>query len=275
MKTISRSTWRRRPPYRTLGIALLIGVSLFCLIVWREFFAGVVVTISEPVLASRALLSGALGGIVSQFSSKAGLARENETLKTALASSSVALLERNLLFEENKALRARLGNASEETASFILATIIMRPPATPYDTFLLDAGKKDDVTEGDLVSAGGGSSIGTVTEIYDSASRVTLFSSPGMTYGGLLRRQGKEGDIPLTIRGQGGGSMQGEVPAGTFASIGDFIILDTAMPVLTGIVSYIERQEGNSFEVLYFHLPVNLFELRSVEVRHTPPLYEI
>lgn len=272
MTTISRSKWRKRPPYRSIVVVLLFGVVLLSLGVWRGTFAGILWRVTEPVLHSRAFASSVIGSVTAQFYAKSALTRENEALKAALASSSLALLDRNLLAEENKELRERLGKAGA-TPHTTLASVIARPPASPYDTFIIDAGSDVGIAVGDLVFAGGASVIGSVSESYASTARVALFSSPGMVHTGLLRRQGGEaGDIPLTVSGQGGGTMRAEVPAGTKVSIADAVILTVNSLTLSGVVSHVERTEGNSFEVVYLHLPVNLFELRYVEVRRGEPL---
>ncbi|MBC7836606.1 rod shape-determining protein MreC [Acetobacteraceae bacterium] len=271
MKTISRSHWRKRPPYANIAVVFVVVIVFGCLALWREKFAGVLWTVGEPILKTRMAAGNAFSGVSAQLYSKSALVKENEALKAALASSTAALLDRDLLVKENTDLRRHTGSAAEIMAGATLASVIMRPPAVPYDTFVIDVGTDAGVREGDLVAAAGSALIGVVSQVYGSTARVVLFSSPGMSYPATLRtKNGKEGDIPLTMVGQGAGSMRAEVPAGSPVSMGDFVILQSTTLTLTGIVSDVERSPSSSFQVLYFHLPINLFQLQFVEVRHIP-----
>ena len=107
--------------------------------------------------------------------------------------------------------------------------------------------------------------IGTISEVYARAARVTLYSAPGQKYDALLR-----GVIPLAIEGQGGGSLQARLPAGTAVSVGDSALLPGIAGGISAIVSRIERGDGESFVTLYFSLPVDMLGLRFVEVWKQP-----
>ena len=135
------------------------------------------------------------------------------------ASLQALLADRESLYRENLDLKARLGRA-DVPAVRILGGVLLRPPTTPYDTLVIDAGRQEGVAEGDLVSAGGTALVGTVTELNERTARVTLFSAPGAAYDALLH-----GTIPVSVGGQGGGSLAGAVPAGTAVRAGD-----TALP---------------------------------------------
>jgi cell shape-determining protein MreC len=172
-------------------------------------------------------------------------------------------MDRNLLFKENAELKLRLGRGVEPTP--LLSAVLMAPPGVPYDTLLIDVGSREGVKAGDLVAAGGNVYIGKVADAYNSTSRVVLFSSPEEKYQTLLK-----GSIPLSIVGQGGGSMRGEVPAGTEVAVGDSVLLPSiTTEYLAEVVSVLEH-EGESFKSVYLKLPVNPYNLRFVEV-HTRP----
>ena len=171
--------------------------------------------------------------------------------------------QRDALYQENLELKARLGRDARVVR--ILGTVLLRPPATPYDTLVIDAGSVEGVDVGDLVSSGGTIVIGTVSEVYARAARVVLYSAPGQKYDALLR-----GSIPLAVEGQGGGSLQARLPAGTAVSVGDAALLPGIAGGLSARVSRIEQGDGESFVTIYFSLPVDMLGLRFVEVWKQP-----
>jgi len=179
--------------------------------------------------------------------------------------------ERDALQQENLDLKARLGR--DARAGRILGAVLLRPPATPYDTLVIDAGQAEGVALGDIVSAGGTIVIGSVSEVYTHAARVVLYSAPGQKYDALLRPStplGTRGTIPLAVEGQGGGSLRAQVPAGTPVSVGDFALLPGIIGGLSAKVSRVEHADGESFSTIYFSLPVDMFTLRFVEVWKQP-----
>lgn len=189
---------------------------------------------------------------------------DNTLLRAELASTSALIADRNALYQENLELKNRLGRVG--TASVILAGVLLRPPAIPYDTLLVDAGEVEGVHAGDFVSAGGTTRIGTVGEVYAHTSRVILFSSPGQTYDALLHLASTTHVVPISMQGQGSGSFMGQVPAGTPVKVGDSIIFPGIASSLAGSVSSVLFDPKQSFATLYARLPVDLLSLRFVEI---------
>ena len=260
----SDSRFRRpvgsRIPLRAASVALLLAAIFALAFFWRNPLTGALARALPPVGGARAVLSASAGGIGAWFSSKAALERENVTLKAELTHAQAELADRDALYAENLALKKSFGRI-DAAPGRVLADVIMRPPGVPYDMLLVDAGTRQGVALGALVSGGGSTVIGTVSDVYDSTARVALFSSPGAQYSALLR-----GTVPVSIEGNGGGSFSGKVPAATQAAVGDHITLLGIAGGFAGTISAIKAPEGDSFKTLYFHLPVDLFELRYVEV---------
>ncbi len=223
-----------------LFVVVLIGVAA----AWRAPLSGFFWRFAAPILDAR-------------FGTDAPLADP-----TRLAAAEA---DRNALYSENLELKARLGRDARVTR--ILSGVLLRPPATPYDTLVIDAGEAEGVTLRDVVSAGGTTVIGTVSEVYAHAARVTLYSAPGEKYDSLLRLSARAGAVvSVVVEGQGGGSLRAQVPAGTEVSVGDEALLPGIMGGISARVSHIDRAEGESFITLYFNLPVDMFMLRFVEV---------
>ena len=150
----------------------------------------------------------------------------------------------------------------------VLASVLARPPETPYDTLVIDAGKDNGVSVGDSVSAGGTVFIGSVEEVYAKSARVVLYSAGGESHDALLlSSKNASGEaVPVALSGQGAGSFVGEVPAGTAVSVGDMAVFPGLGERLVARVSAIDPAEGASFKKVYLQFPVNIFTLRFVEV---------
>lgn len=191
-------------------------------------------------------------------------ATENALLRAELASTTARAADRDLLYRENLELKNRLGRDGEKIV--ILAGVLLRPPAIPYDTFIVDAGEAEGVRVGDFVSAGGNTRIGTVSEVYAHTSRVILFSAPGQTYDVLLRLASTTQVVPVSMQGQGSGSFIGQVPAGTPVRVGDSLVFPGIASALAGSVSSVLFDPKQSFATLYARLPVDLLALRFVEI---------
>jgi cell shape-determining protein MreC len=229
---------------------LLMAFAIAVVVIWRAQARSLFWTMVSPVAALRNAFD----------------ATESAQLRAELASTTAALSDRNVLYQENLALKALYGR-SVRTPS-VVASVLLRPPATPYDTLTIDAGSSEGVVQGALVSAGGSTLIGTVSEVYNSNARVTLFSTPNATYSATIALAAEPGKvIPITLTGEGGGSFSAQVPAATPVAIGDAIMIPGIATGYAGTVSYIDKQDGESFQTVYMHLPVDPFELQFVLVR--------
>jgi cell shape-determining protein MreC len=147
----------------------------------------------------------------------------------------------------------------------MLATILLRPPATPYDTLVLDVGLQQGVAAGDLVFSAGSVVIGRITEVYRSTSRATLLSTPGQSHEAIVFTEG--GSVPVVLEGQGGGSLRGQLPQGVTVVVGDEILFPDLLPQLVARVAATEVAPNESFQTVYTQLPINPLLLHYVEVR--------
>jgi len=223
------------------GVALLILLTVF----FRHGMTGLLWGALAPVVGARNSLESS---DVSQ-------------LRAELASSTAALADRDLLAAENAQLRQELGRTGSKRE--LLAGVLQSPPGTPYDTLMVDAGSNNGVVLGARVSVGA-LSIGTVDAVYDNSARVALYSAPGVSYQALLLT--RDATLPVAVDGQGAGSMQAQVPAGTNVAVGDSITFPGVAGGLAAKVSAVSTPDGESFKTVYMRLPVNPFELRFIYI---------
>lgn len=242
-------------------MAIVLGVVVFTLVVvLRTSLSSMLWQVTAPLFAH-----GPVANLSAQLVSKAQLSAENVSLRAQLASTTAALADRDLLYRENLQLKSLMGR--DASVRSVLASVIMRPPGIPYDTLMIDAGKAQGVAVGEYVSAGGSALIGQVDTVYTTTARVTLFSAPSMVFQALLTETTAHPALPLTVEGQGGGSMVTQVPAHTDVSVGDAVVFPGIADGLSALVSYVDSKEGSSFETVYLRLPANPLQLRFVEVQ--------
>lgn len=243
----NRSGVRQLRLLRTLVWVAVLVLLFGAVVLWRQEVSSVFLRFTAPALALR---------------SRVGTA--DASLAQALAAATAAKADRDVLYAENMDLKNRLHRNAGRAVT--LAGVLLRPPAVPYDTLVVDAGAREGVVVGSTVAAGGTAVIGSVVEVYDTTSRIRLLSAPGNTYEGTLLLADKT--IPLTIEGQGGGSMRAQIPAGSGAVVGNSVVLPGVFGGYVGTVSYVETKSGESFESIYVHLATNPLELRYVEIWH-------
>lgn len=232
--------------------AVVLVVLALMIVVWRNQAGNLFWTVVSPVVSLRNSLD----------------ATESAHLRAELAETEAKLADRDALYQQNLFLKAQFGRDAK--AGMILAGVLMGPPGMPYDTLMIDAGKREGIKQGALVSAGGGAYIGTVSDVYASDSRVTLFSSPGITFSALVTLSAEHGtSVPVSLTGEGAGDMSAQVPTATPVSVGDIVVVPGITAAFAGTVNYIEKPAGDSFQTLHLHLPVDIFSLQFVEVRAT------
>ena len=235
---------------RSLLTALAIGVLLlifFAAVLWRNQIAGLLWQAATPLLGMRNTFA------ISQTTQ----------LEAELTATRAMLVDRNMLYQENLQLKARLGrDAGIQT---ILVGVLMRPPAMPYDTLMIDAGLEQGIAEGQFVSAGGTTLIGRIAQVYPTTARVVLFSAPGQTYSALLSLHNGSA-VPIEVEGQGAGSLVARIPAKTAVAVGDAVVFPGITGGFSSVVSHIDARDSESFETLYMHLAVDPLTLRYIEV---------
>ncbi len=273
MTTISPKRKRSAARFQLFSLLALILAVIGVVTLVRTPIASLLWRAGGPLTEVSNTWGSTIGNVFSSFRGNYALQLENNRLVRTIASSSTLLLDRQMLYSETLELKARLGRLPPQTVN-ILGVVINRPPGTPYDTLMIDVGKRDGVMQGDFVSAGGSVYIGVVKEVYTTTSRVVLFSAPGESYDATLLLQSATSSLAISVAGQGGGSLKAQVPAGVVVHTGDKVIFQSIVPQFVAEVLYVEEKNRSSFKTIYMQLPVNIYSLRYVEVRRfTSPLY--
>lgn len=195
--------------------------------------------------------------------SKKALLEENRTLLEELRRSQINKISNDLLREENISLKDLLGrNVYENT---ILASILVRPNSALYDTFIIDIGLNNNVKEGDYVIAYGDVVVGYIESAFSNTSLVKLFSSPGEQIDVIIG----ENEVSAVAEGLGGGNFKMSLPRGMVINKFDVIITPTIESQILALVEEIIVNPTDSFQTILFKSPVNLSEIRFVQVQHS------
>lgn len=195
------------------------------------------------------------------LNSKTNLIKENSLLneKIKLNEKEYALF--NLLKKENEDLKNIL-NRKKDDQKFILGSVLVKPFMSPYDTLIIDVGTSKGVSVGNVVVVDGNTFIGFVSETYSDTSKVVLYSSPGEKVKVLIG----DNNIEKEAIGLGGGNFKVEIPTEIDVKEGDLVVIPAISTNIFGVVEKVEFKESDSFQTVLFKTPVNIAELKWVEV---------
>ncbi|MES2315549.1 MAG: rod shape-determining protein MreC [Patescibacteria group bacterium] len=255
-KTKNKKTW------------VAVGAFLFLVIIFyfrSSVFGGlsyVSNAIFHPVIVMGNNTGSKFSNIFSFFTSKNSLINENNTLKQELGEKDATMANYNALLDENNQLKDVLGRKKEQ-ANLVLAAILAKPNQSPYDTLVIDAGKNQNLSVGNLVLALGNVPIGRVSEVDATTSKVVLFSNPGEKTEIVIEGR----SVFMSIVGRGGGNFEMVVPRDFSIDKGANVVLPGISPNVVGTVSTIITDPRDAFTKALLVSPVNIFELKFVEVQ--------
>ncbi len=199
-----------------MGPAVLALCVLALVVAGLRFLVpGTLVTVATPFWKTGSMLSAGVGNAGSFFTDKASLTQDRDRL----------LLENAAYFAKAAALEARVADLEQllgsrtDAGPGILAGVLARPPVSPYDLLVLDQGSAEGVTVGMRASGPGGMPLGTVESVMPHASRVLLYSTPAEETESWIG----EARIPVTLMGEGAGSMSAVVAREAGIVVGDLV----------------------------------------------------
>lgn len=223
-------------------------------------FAGILQTVFLPVWRTQNAVSLEAARFIGLLKSKRDLVEENEILRQKNKELETGRHMREELALENEALKELLGR--NESVNTILASVLAQPNVSPYDTLVIDVGSKENVAVGDRVVVYGDFVVGKVAETRVRTSLVKLFSSPKEKNNVLISSI----NLLVTAEGRGGGNFEIKLPRGVSVSEGDSIIIPGNNTKIFGIVEKIVATPTGAFQTILFKSPVNMQEVRFVEV---------
>ncbi len=251
MNYLSHAKRKRRNLWIKL-ISVILGSVVIGL-----FARGVVV---RPLSYVSYYFSNAVYSLVPQgFRSALEQSKENQALKDKILLLVAENADRNVLSSQNEELKSKLGRSDKQKVLY--ATVLEKPPISPFDTFILDVGSDQGVKLGDTVVVGN-LAVGDIIDVGNLYSKAELFSSPERTFTGNLAPKG----LTLQAVGKGNGTFEALLPIGSKVAEGDALILPSISSKVFGLVEKVEELPEEGFKKILFGLPINPSEVSSVGI---------
>lgn len=240
---------------KILGLVILIIV-LFLSVTYLflPYIQSFAHTTALPVWSFRNYTTNSLSLLFGSFRSKLDLVEENKALKGEVESLHLKQLDYDILLKENQDLKNILGRPYVKDK--IITRIVSKPPRSPYDTFVLDAGAEDGIFEGSLVYISGNIIVGKISSVTKNTSIVTLFSTNNVKQEAILERTG----AMYELSGKGGANFSIELPKDTDILWGDVFLYPTINSSIIGNVYYIDTNSQSAFKTVFIRVPGNVFE---------------
>src|SRR3989344_3591740 len=167
---------RKRAAQKTLAVFGLIILLFGFVVLFPKAAPQIILEVGRPVSWINKFVRDQAGAFYLFVSGRRALVREVVTLRALTSRIELELALLKGLENDNRELY-RVYNWEPEGG--IIAAVSTRPPYSPYDTFVIDAGRRDGVISGDFVLVGDHLIIGEISEVFSNFSKVKAFSSPG------------------------------------------------------------------------------------------------
>jgi len=252
---------RNRNRYSILKPALfLVGVFVLGFIVF-SLLDGVIIRAVSPIWRGENAAAERISRIGNFFRFRNSLIKENTALKTKIASLELEIASRFAGPKEDDIIFSMLGR--EQETGGVVSTVLVSPPKTPYDSFIIDAGSKEGVNAGYKALMPEGPLLGTVSEVFESSAKVRLLSAPGEETAAILERH----NVPVMLEGAGGGNFRIVVSRETEVEPGDRILSADIFSHLVAVVGDVSMEPTDSFKDVRAKSPANIFRIHYLVLR--------
>ena len=141
--------------------------------------------------------------------------------------------------------------------------VISGPPAFPYETVSVDLGEEDGIKPGFLALAYRSILLGRVEKTFKGGSEVKLLTYPGAVTEGWL----EEAELNVTLEGIGNSNFRFSVPKNLELKVGERVLDGTREGYLLGQIENIKEKSNAPLKEVLVRSPLNLNNLRFVELR--------
>jgi rod shape-determining protein MreC len=238
------------------GIAT-VGIILIAVFVVAP---GIRVLTRGPLWLGQAMVQGAERGIVS-LAPKSSLIDQNTALKEQIKNMDAQLLELQSLKDENEKLRKELSYLPE-SRNVVGAQVLAKPSRSLFNSLIIDRGTDQGIQVGQVVVAQGTIGLGTISTVSKKSATVQLFAGPQFDGNLVVRNQ----DITVPAKGKGSGNFEIHIPREIVVADGDLLSLPEYPSLTVGVVKSISFDPRDPFQTVLARTPVNVQELRFVEV---------
>jgi len=263
MMTSFRPNKNRRVKKFLLG-GVLGALFLFFLLGWSSssiFISSSVSAVFTPFLKAGNSVNNWFDKKLSYFKNKQSLEEESHSLSARVEELESAISFCQVLESQNNELREIFSRKDDQ--NYIIAFAVSRPPQSPYDVLVLDAGSEQGIQNGMEVTAYGNILIGYISEVFSKTSKVKLISFPKEEINVLLQNA----NVQVIAIGHGSGNFEIDLPKAVEVQEGDKVVTMSTNQLLLGIVEKIISNPSDPFQKILFRLPVNIQELNYVMIK--------
>lgn len=256
MNYLQRNRNHNRYGQKLLG---LLGIFLV-LFLFLKLTAGFWLGVLTPVWQAENALSRYLRSVSEYWKTRTTLAEENISLRERVSSLELENATLSLELESGRKIYDLLGRERREGE--ILATVLTRPPQSPYDLIVIDAGEREGISTGAQVFMPEGVMLGRVYETNSSSAKIRLLSTFGEKFEAVLERD----NSPVILEGRGAGNFRMKISREILVEKGDRIVTADLGYHLIAIVEEVRVEATDSFQEVLARFPGNIFNLRLVSV---------
>jgi cell shape-determining protein MreC len=191
------------------------------------------------------------------LNSKRSLVEENTVLREAIEARDEQALRFDALQDENDALRAMLGLATE---AGVTVPVLSSFSSSPYGTFRIGGGAALGIEEGSIVLTPGGFVLGSVIFVSPHSATVESFFAADKEI------EMQVNGFTFASEGRGGGNARGEIARDATVAENDVVIVPAFGGRPVGLVEHLESASSSAYTTLFIRTPTNLDSLRYVHV---------
>lgn len=251
-----RKKTARQRVWLTVIVLIVVLIILSTTIAKKSLFF-----IANPIWKLENIIFSASGNTLELFKSKQTLINEKQAMQDQIFAAGTLQALNATLQNENDTLKDLLGRKTIKKNT-VLGIVLVKPPQNLYDILTIDVGTDQGVKVGDKVIADANVYVGEVSEVYAKTAKVTLYSSPGQKMSVVLGTN----SVSAEAVGLGGGNFSIFLPREVDVKEGDVIVIPSITPNVFGVIEKVSSQDKDSFQTILFKSPVNISELRYVEV---------
>lgn len=257
----------RRPKRFSSRALWLVAIAILCYFGSYSFswLNDAAIFLARPLWQAERALGRTLDRLTLAWQSKVKLATENDLLTARARALEAYQASYLLLAAENRRLREVLGRGDQAVAPSI-ARVLTAPVGFPYGVLLIDLGRENSSRElklGDQVRVAGEILLGRLVEINQSSAKVQLAAAAGEVTPVVIGTD----NLAAIATGLGGGNFSLTLPRGINITEGELIkVVLGGEELLLGTVAKIMAAPSDPFQEIIFKSPVNVNEIREVEI---------
>ncbi len=252
----------------------MIAALFLILVIFKNFTVNIIsesaMIIGHPFFQMSGSIEKWLGGKIFIIKEKKSLEKENIRLKAKIAELEAKSLFYKIIEKQNEELKSILLRpnlfAQKSKKEYLAASILSRPPQSPYDILIIDAGSNEGVEKGMTATAYGNVFLGYVSEVFSKTSKIKMISFPKEEMNVSINNS-EGGEVAAVAIGAGGENFEITLPRSVKVSSGEIIRTLGINSLVLGIIEQIKIDPANPFQKILFRLPVNIRELQYVTIK--------